>query len=56
MTGQSDSMMNLLKELALIKEQESASPGTHTAEDWEARRARRQQITDQIRALGETAS
>jgi hypothetical protein len=57
MTTQSEAMMNLLKELALLKELDGTSEALKSQdEESEARRTRRQQITDQIRALGETAS
>jgi hypothetical protein len=55
MSAQSETMMNLLKELALLKELECGSE-TEKSEESEARRTRRQEITNQIKALGETAS
>jgi hypothetical protein len=55
MTTQSETMMNLLKELALLKELDGTSEAEIKAEDSEARQTRRQQITDQIKALGEAA-
>jgi hypothetical protein len=55
MSAQSETMMNLLRELALLKELECSSE-TGKSEESEARRTRRQEITDQIKALGETAS
>jgi hypothetical protein len=54
-SAQSETMMNLLKELALLKELE-CSAETEKSEESDARRTRRQEITDQIKALGETAS
>jgi hypothetical protein len=57
MTTQSETMMNLLKELALLKELDGTSEALKSQdEESEARRTRRQEITDQIKALGETAS
>ena len=52
-------MMNLLKELALLKEldekSETKSKSEKEIREFEARQSRRQEIADQIRALGETA-
>jgi hypothetical protein len=56
MSGQSENMMDLLKELAVLKELDGRSEAELHSEESSARRTRRQQITDQIRALGETAS
>jgi hypothetical protein len=59
MTTQSEAMMNLLKELALLKEldeKSEAEPKSETeVSEVEARQNRRQEIADQIKALGETA-
>jgi len=59
MSEQSETMMNLLKELALLKELDEKSdrePKSETeAIEVEARQHRRREITDQIRDLGETA-
>jgi len=59
MSEQSETMMNLLKELALLKELDEKSdtePKSETeALELEARQNRRREITDQIRDLGETA-
>ncbi len=57
MSTQSETMMNLLKELALLKELDgkSESEPDGAAGDQEARKNRRREITDQIKALGETA-
>jgi hypothetical protein len=55
MSAQSENMMDLLKELAVLKEVDGTEAELHSEES-AARRTRRQQITDQIRALGETAS
>jgi hypothetical protein len=56
MSGQSENMMDLLKELAVLKELDGRSESELHSEESSARRTRRQQITDQIRALGERAS
>jgi hypothetical protein len=56
MTAQSEAMMNLLKELALLKELDGASDRATKPEESQAREIRRQEITNQIKALGETAS
>jgi hypothetical protein len=56
MSAQSENMMDLLKELAVLKELDGRSEAELHSEESSARRTRRQQITDQIRALGETAS
>ena len=56
MTAQSEAMMDLLKELALLKELDGTSEAEPKSQESLARRTRRQEITDQIRALGETAS
>ena len=58
MTLQSETMMSLLKELALLKEldeKSEASKSEDEAAEFEARQNRRQEITEQIKALGETA-
>ena len=59
MSEQSETMMNLLKELALLKESDEKSDTEPTSEtealELEARQNRRREITDQIRDLGETA-
>jgi len=59
MSEQSETMMNLLKELALLKELDEKSDTELTSEtealELEARQNRRRQITEQIRDLGETA-
>jgi hypothetical protein len=59
MSAQSETMMNLLKELALLKELDEKSEAKSKSEkeirEFEARQSRRQEIADQIRALGETA-
>jgi len=59
MSEQSETMMNLLKELALLKEQDGKSDKEPTSEtetsELEARRNRREEITNQIKALGEAA-
>ncbi len=59
MSAQSETMMNLLKELALLKEldekSETKSKSEKEIREFEARQSRRQEIADQIRALGETA-
>ena len=56
MSAQSENMMALLKELALLKDLDGRSETELKSEESAARRTRRQQITDQIKALGETAS
>jgi hypothetical protein len=59
MSSQSETMMNLLKELALLKELDEKSDQKSKSEkqgtEFEARQNRRQEIADQIKALGETA-
>ena len=59
MSEQSETMMNLLKELALLKELDEKSDKEPTSEtealELDARQNRRREITDQIRDLGETA-
>ncbi len=59
MSSQSETMMNLLKELALLKELDEKSAQKSKSEkqgnEFEARQNRRQEIADQIKALGETA-
>ena len=59
MSEQSETMMNLLKELALLKELDEKSDTEPTSEtealELEARQNRRREIKDQIRDLGETA-
>jgi hypothetical protein len=60
MSEQSEAMKNLLKELALLKELDVKSdtdPASEAeASECEARRNRRQEITNQIKVLGETAA
>lgn len=57
MSKQSENMMDLLKELALLKELDRTSNNaSHTGEEVKARQNRRQEITDQITALGEATS
>ena len=60
MTSKSETMMSLLKELALLKElDEKSGPKSKSGDEvgeFEARQNRRREITDQIKALGETAS
>ena len=58
MSLQSETMMSLLKELALLKEldeKSEASKSEGEAAEFEVRQTRRQEITEQIKALGETA-
>ena len=58
MSLQSETMMSLLKELALLKEldeRSEASKSEGETAEFEARQNRRQEITEQIKALGETA-
>ena len=57
MSAQSKTMMNLLKELALLKELDgkSETESDAAAGEQEARKIRRREITDQIKALGEAA-
>jgi len=57
MSTQSETMMNLLKELALLKELDGKAENESDAAagEQEARRNRRREITDQIKALGEAA-
>jgi hypothetical protein len=57
MSTQSETMVDLLKELALLKELDgkSESESDAAAGEQEARKNRRREITDQIKALGETA-
>ncbi|HXM66248.1 MAG TPA: hypothetical protein VN911_05915 [Candidatus Acidoferrum sp.] len=57
MSAQSETMMNLLKELALLKELDgkSETESDAAASEQEARKNRRREITDQIKALGEAA-
>jgi len=59
MSSQSETMMNLLKELALLKEldekSDQKSKSDKQGNEFEARQNRRQEIADQIKALGETA-
>jgi len=57
MTSQSETMMGLLKELALLKQldektEANSTSGGRTAES-EARQIRREEITGQIKTLGE---
>ena len=59
MSTQSENMMGLLKELALLKELDGKSETEPQSDvrssDLEAREHRRQEITTQIKALGETS-
>ena len=59
MNEPSETMMNLLKELALLKELDGKSqtePNSETeAREFRARQNRREEITNQIKELGETA-
>jgi hypothetical protein len=59
MSEQSEAMMNLLKELAALKELDEKSETQPTSEteasEAAARQNRRKAITNQIKALGETA-
>lgn len=58
-TDQSEQMMELLKELALLKkleEKESGEGSDVDAAEIESRENRRREITEQIKALGEAAS
>lgn len=54
----SEIIMDLLKELALIKESDAKYRGAAGSDletiDFEQRQARRQEITDQIKVLGQT--
>jgi tagatose-1,6-bisphosphate aldolase non-catalytic subunit AgaZ/GatZ len=59
MSEASETMMNLLKELALLKELDGKSqtePKSETeVREFEVRQNRREEITNQIKELGETA-
>ena len=58
-TDQSEQMMELLKELAMLKkldEKESGEGSDVDPAELESREARRLEITQQIKALGEAAS
>ena len=59
MSSQSETMMSLLKELALLKELDEKSEAKSEPEggttQFEARQQRRLEISDQIKALGATA-
>jgi hypothetical protein len=59
MSVPSETMMGLLKELALLKELDSKDKGGPRSEpevsEFEQRKNRRREITDQIKALGEAA-
>jgi hypothetical protein len=59
MSEASETMMNLLKELALLKELDGKSQTESKSEtevrEFEARKNRREEITNQIKELGETA-
>ena len=59
MSEPSEAMMNLLKELALLKELDGKSetePKSETeVREFRARQNRREEITNQIKELGETA-
>ena len=56
----SDAMMDLLKELSLLKDLDQQYEGGAKTEreitEFEERQTRRRQITDQIKALGEPAN
>lgn len=56
----SDVMMDLLKELSLLKDLDQQYEGRGKTEreiaEFEERQTRRRQITDQIKALGEPAN
>lgn len=56
----SDVMMDLLKELSLLKDLDQRYEGGSRTEreiaEFEERQTRRRQITDQIKALGEPAN
>ncbi len=57
-TEQSEQMMELLKELAMLKqldEKESGGSSDGDAAEIESREKRRREITDQIKGLGEAA-
>jgi hypothetical protein len=58
-TESSEQMMELLKELALLKkldEKESEAASDVDIAELESRENRRREITEQIKALGEAAS
>jgi hypothetical protein len=59
-SGASELMLNLLKELALLKkldEKHLESPESDLGNaEYDARQLRRREITDQIKSLGSTAN
>ena len=60
MTSQSETMMGLLKELALLKQLDEQTEANSTSDlrtsESEARRIRREEITGQIKTLGENGN
>jgi len=60
MTSQSETMMGLLKELALLKQLDEQTEANSTSDvrtaESEARQIRREEITGQIKTLGENGS
>ncbi|HET7892265.1 MAG TPA: hypothetical protein VFL34_12100 [Candidatus Sulfotelmatobacter sp.] len=57
-TEQSEQMMELLKELAMLKklDEKENGRGSEGAAELEGREARRREITEQIKALGDAAA
>ena len=53
MNSQSETMLDLLRELAMLKAQDQKSK--RSGEDFRARQSRREEIAHQIRSLGGSA-